>query len=279
MTDDERTLIRRQRMGFIFQSFNLLPAFTAEENVALPLELGGMSSSVARRRAAETLDMVGVGHRRSHIPCTMSGGEQQRVAIARALVTQPALLLADEPPGNLDSTNGQQVVALLRKLVDDDQQTIVDGHPMIRVWPPRPIAWSVCGTARSRSTGHGSSSTLSLCEPASLRGSPDGALEVHRPGSQEPSGTGDLDPGEHRDWRGRRGGCVSRHHYHTPGVQGDVRKPQWSCRLGSGGRGRRVLRRGPSSQLGRHLGRQGPPCRCSNTVRNCTTTVAAPAWS
>lgn len=125
MTDDERTLIRRQRMGFIFQSFNLLPAFTAEENVALPLELGGMSSSMARRRAVETLEMVGVGHRGGHIPSTMSGGEQQRVAIARALVTQPALLLADEPTGNLDSTNGQQVVALLRHLVDEDQQTIV----------------------------------------------------------------------------------------------------------------------------------------------------------
>ena len=125
MTDDQRTLIRRQRMGFIFQSFNLLPAFTAEENVALPLELGGMSTGMARRRAAETLEMVGVGHRRVHIPSTMSGGEQQRVAIARALVTQPALLLADEPTGNLDSNNGQQVVALLRRLVDEDQQTIV----------------------------------------------------------------------------------------------------------------------------------------------------------
>ena len=125
MTDDQRTLIRRQRMGFIFQSFNLLPAFTAQENVALPLELGGMSSGMARRRADETLEMVGVGHRRGHIPSTMSGGEQQRVAIARALVTQPALLLADEPTGNLDSSNGQQVVALLRRLVDEDQQTIV----------------------------------------------------------------------------------------------------------------------------------------------------------
>ena len=125
MTDDERTLIRRQRMGFIFQSFNLLPAFTAEENVALPLELGGMSSGMARRQAAETLEMVGVGHRRDHIPSSMSGGEQQRVAIARALVTQPAILLADEPTGNLDSSNGLQVVALLRQLVDEQEQTIV----------------------------------------------------------------------------------------------------------------------------------------------------------
>ena len=74
MTDDQRTIIRRERMGFIFQSFNLLPAFTAEENVALPLELGGMRSSEARRRAARSLDMVRMSHRRDHVPATMSGG-------------------------------------------------------------------------------------------------------------------------------------------------------------------------------------------------------------
>jgi putative ABC transport system ATP-binding protein len=125
MNDDQRTIIRRQRMGFIFQSFNLLPAFTAEENVALPLELGGTSSSEARRRAADSLKLVGMSHRRDHIPSTMSGGEQQRVAIARALVMRPALLLADEPTGNLDSVNGRQVTALLRRLATQDEQTIV----------------------------------------------------------------------------------------------------------------------------------------------------------
>jgi len=125
MNDDQRTLIRRDRMGFIFQSFNLLPAFTAEENVALPLELGGMSSSDARRRAAESLRLVGRSHRRDHVPSTMSGGEQQRVAIARALVMRPALLLADEPTGNLDSANGRQVTTLLRRLVTQEEQTIV----------------------------------------------------------------------------------------------------------------------------------------------------------
>ena len=125
MNDTERTLVRRTQMGFIFQSFNLLPAFTAEENVSLPLELAGVRSSEARRRAMDALQLVGVGHRRTHIPSTMSGGEQQRVAIARSLAAAPALLLADEPTGNLDSTNGQQVVALLRKLVDEQQQTIV----------------------------------------------------------------------------------------------------------------------------------------------------------
>jgi putative ABC transport system ATP-binding protein len=125
MNDDARTLIRRQRMGFIFQSFNLLPAFSAEENVTLPLELGGISSSEARRRAADMLKLVGVWHRRTHVPSTLSGGEQQRVAIARALVVEPALLLADEPTGNLDSVNGQQVVGLLRDLASERQQTIV----------------------------------------------------------------------------------------------------------------------------------------------------------
>ena len=125
LTDDQRTIIRRERMGFIFQSFNLLPAFTAEENVALPLELGGVSSSEARRRAAHALDMVRMSHRRDHVPATMSGGEQQRVAIARALVMQPALLLADEPTGNLDSANGRQVTALLRRLATQEEQTIV----------------------------------------------------------------------------------------------------------------------------------------------------------
>ena len=125
MNDDQRTLIRRERMGFIFQSFNLLPAFTAEENVALPLELGGTPSAEARRRAVDTLRLVGMTHRRNHVPSTMSGGEQQRVAVARALVMRPALLLADEPTGNLDSANGRQVTALLRKLVTREEQTIV----------------------------------------------------------------------------------------------------------------------------------------------------------
>jgi putative ABC transport system ATP-binding protein len=125
LNDDQRTIIRRERMGFIFQSFNLLPAFTAEENVALPLELGGMSSREARHRAADSLKQVNMTHRRDHVPSAMSGGEQQRVAIARALVMRPALLLADEPTGNLDSANGRQVTALLRRLATREEQTIV----------------------------------------------------------------------------------------------------------------------------------------------------------
>jgi putative ABC transport system ATP-binding protein len=125
MSDDERTLMRRQRIGFIFQSFNLLPILTAEENVALPLELDGVPSEEARTRAAAMLDAVGTLARRHHLPSAMSGGEQQRVAIARALVIEPALLLADEPTGNLDSANGERVTQLLRSLVDDRGQTLV----------------------------------------------------------------------------------------------------------------------------------------------------------
>lgn len=125
MTDDERTLIRRRKIGFIFQSFNLLPILTAQENVSLPMELDGVNSAEARARALEVLEMVGMGKRKDHVPSKMSGGEQQRVAIARALAIKPAILLADEPTGNLDSANGKRVTALLRRLVDEHGQTIV----------------------------------------------------------------------------------------------------------------------------------------------------------
>ena len=124
-TDRERTLLRRRRIGFIFQSFNLLPTVTAEENVSLPLLLDSVKAAEARRRAREVLDMVEMGHRRGHLPGKLSGGEQQRVAIARALVIQPSVLLADEPTGSLDSVNGQRVMQLLRRVVDERQQTIV----------------------------------------------------------------------------------------------------------------------------------------------------------
>ncbi len=125
MTDDERTLIRRRRIGFVFQAFNLLPILTAEENVSLPLELDGISTSEARQRAAKTLELVGLTARRTHLPGKLSGGEQQRVAIARALVIEPAILLADEPTGNLDSANGKRITSVLRDLVDQHGQTIV----------------------------------------------------------------------------------------------------------------------------------------------------------
>jgi len=125
MDDTQRTLTRRRRIGFVFQKINLLPTLTALENVALPLLLDGARAADASQRAAELLAQVGVANRGGHFPSTMSGGEQQRVAIARALVIHPALVLADEPTGSLDSDNGQQITQLLRALVDDQRQTVV----------------------------------------------------------------------------------------------------------------------------------------------------------
>lgn len=125
LDDRERTILRRQRIGFIFQAFNLLPTLTALENVALPLELDGTSEKVASERALRALERVNVAKRQHHLPSTMSGGEQQRVAIARALVIEPALVLADEPTGNLDTANGEQVMRLLHSLVREQGQTVV----------------------------------------------------------------------------------------------------------------------------------------------------------
>jgi putative ABC transport system ATP-binding protein len=125
LTDDQRSLLRRRRIGFIFQQFNLLPIFTAAENVALPLRLDGMKTAETNRRAVEMLALVGLAERANHLPSQLSGGEQQRVAVARALVARPAILLADEPTGNLDSVSGDRVIAILRQLVDEQQQTVV----------------------------------------------------------------------------------------------------------------------------------------------------------
>jgi putative ABC transport system ATP-binding protein len=125
MRDAERTLHRAQAMGFIFQAFNLIPVFNAVENVELPLLLRGTAPKEARRRASEMLDRVGLGHRAAHKPNEMSGGEQQRVTVARALVGRPAIVWADEPTGNLDSTMAEAVMQLLRQLNEEDEQTIV----------------------------------------------------------------------------------------------------------------------------------------------------------
>ncbi|GID92433.1 ABC transporter ATP-binding protein [Amorphoplanes digitatis] len=112
----EMARLRNETIGFVFQSFHLLARTTARDNVALPLVYRGMGRRERRARAAEMLDRVGLAHRLDHRPNQMSGGEQQRVAIARALVTAPSVLLADEPTGNLDSTTGQSVLALLESL-------------------------------------------------------------------------------------------------------------------------------------------------------------------
>jgi putative ABC transport system ATP-binding protein len=116
MSDAKRTRHRAESMGFIFQAFNLIPVFTAVENVELPLLLAGKSPKVARDAAVETLERVGLGHRLSHRPAELSGGEQQRVTIARALAGRPAIVWADEPTGNLDSETAGAVMKLLREL-------------------------------------------------------------------------------------------------------------------------------------------------------------------
>ena len=125
LPDDQLTLLRRRKVGIVFQAFNLLDVLSALENVALPLLIDGVPEATASQRALPALELVGMAHRRGHLPSQLSGGEQQRVAIARALVTQPLLLLADEPTGNLDSAHGDQVMALLRALVDEQGQTIL----------------------------------------------------------------------------------------------------------------------------------------------------------
>ena len=116
MGDDELTHVRREQVGFVFQFFNLLPTLTIADNIALPCLLAGMKGGAADARAKALAERVGISHRLSHFPQQVSGGEMQRAAIARALVHQPALLVADEPTGNLDSDNGAKVLALLSAL-------------------------------------------------------------------------------------------------------------------------------------------------------------------
>jgi putative ABC transport system ATP-binding protein len=112
----QRARIRNREIGFIFQSFNLIGDLTVYENVELPLTYRGMPAAERRERVTKALERVGMGHRAKHYPSQLSGGQQQRVAVARALVGQPAVLLADEPTGNLDSKNGEAVMELLREL-------------------------------------------------------------------------------------------------------------------------------------------------------------------
>ena len=116
MSDQKRSRYRAESMGFIFQAFNLIPVFTALENVELPLLLAGAAPAEARRRAEETLERVGLGHRKNHRPNELSGGEQQRVTIARALAGRPSIVWADEPTGNLDTETAGSVMELLREL-------------------------------------------------------------------------------------------------------------------------------------------------------------------
>ena len=125
LTDKDVTIVRRRKVGFIFQFYNLMPTLTAEENVGLPLLIDGQQVQKHRDKIHQLLDMVGLGDRTEHKPDQMSGGQQQRVAIARAFVNDPEIVLADEPTGNLDSKSGTAVLQLLRRFCDDLQQTIV----------------------------------------------------------------------------------------------------------------------------------------------------------
>ena len=125
LDDDALAVVRRRRIGFVFQRYNLLPELSLAENVALPLVLDGASEARADEAALAALETVGMGHRARHRPDELSGGEQQRGAIARALVAKPAIVLADEPTGALDSVNSKRVVELLGTLVADRGQTVI----------------------------------------------------------------------------------------------------------------------------------------------------------
>jgi putative ABC transport system ATP-binding protein len=116
MSDRERTDYRARHMGFVFQFYNLMPVLSAAENVELPLLVARVDSRTARRRALEALELVGLADRAGHVPDALSGGERQRVTIARSLVNDPAIVWADEPTGDLDSENAQEIVALMREL-------------------------------------------------------------------------------------------------------------------------------------------------------------------
>jgi len=128
ISDDQLTLIRRKRVGFIFQFFNLLPILNAVENVSLPLLLDGVPFSRIREKAIHLLESVGLGSRTKHRPEQLSGGEMQRVAIARALITDPAVILADEPTGNLDSHISEEILGLLKNLNQTGQTIVLVTH-------------------------------------------------------------------------------------------------------------------------------------------------------
>jgi len=125
LSDDRKSEFRARRMGFIFQAYNLLPVLSAQENVELPLLLAGVPEREARVQAVEALKMVGLEEWKSHKPSELSGGQQQRVTIARALVNKPAIVWADEPTGNLDSENSQEIIKLLRNLNKEYGLTLV----------------------------------------------------------------------------------------------------------------------------------------------------------
>ncbi len=128
LSPSQQPKIRREKIGFVFQQYHLLAHLTALENVMLPLRYADISGKAARERAAALLEHVGLGDRQHHRPLELSGGQQQRVAVARALVNRPAIVLADEPTGNLDSKAGDEIIALLRALNKEGQTFIIVTH-------------------------------------------------------------------------------------------------------------------------------------------------------
>lgn len=123
MSEEEIAVLRRRKVGFVFQFYNLIPVLTAQENITLPLLLD--NKPVDTEYIDELIDLLGLGPRRNHLPSALSGGQQQRVSIARALANKPSIILADEPTGNLDNRNGQEVLALLRMSVRQFRQTLI----------------------------------------------------------------------------------------------------------------------------------------------------------
>jgi putative ABC transport system ATP-binding protein len=140
MDDNSLAAYRQKHVGFVFQSFNLIPTMTALQNVEFPMIFAGLSVSARRERAKLLLEQVGLGDRMGHKPTQMSGGQQQRVAIARALVNQPKILLGDEPTGNLDSKTGEEILEMLRAINEQGQTVILVTHdPRVSAYASRSI--------------------------------------------------------------------------------------------------------------------------------------------
>jgi putative ABC transport system ATP-binding protein len=152
LDDDDLALLRRRYLGFVFQSFNLLPRTTAQENVELPLVYRRVPARERRARARRALHDVGLGGREHHTPAELSGGQQQRVAIARAIVTEPAMILADEPTGNLDSARKGEIMGLLARLNRERRITVVmvSHEPDLAEWTRRVVVFRDGAVAEDR---------------------------------------------------------------------------------------------------------------------------------